>query len=131
MLSRTGDGTASAALISAVDRVLSADDVRPLTDHVTVQSASIVPFQVNATIYFFAGPDREVVMRAVRASVERYVADVHRLGRDVTLSGVYAALHLPGVQRVELAQPAATLVINRTQAAYCTAINLTDGGVDE
>lgn len=131
VLSRSGDGTADQELLDAVNEVLSAEDVRPLTDNVTVQSATIQNYTVDATLYFYAGPDREVVMDYAQAAIEDYVDGQHRLGLDITLSGIYAALHQPGVQRVELTSPAAGIVVDRQTAAYCTGITLTDGGLDE
>ncbi|WP_040728213.1 baseplate J/gp47 family protein [Thiomicrorhabdus sp. Kp2] len=131
VLSRTSDGTANQTLLDAVDAVLSADDVRPLTDAVTVQSATIVPYTIEATLYFYAGPGSEQVMAQAQTAAETYTANQHRIGLDVTLSGIYAALHQPGVQRVELVQPVANIVVDRQSATYCTAITLTDGGLDE
>lgn len=131
VLSRAGTGVPSAALLATVLAKLSDESVRPLTDYVQVQPATIAQYQVTATLYFYAGPDREVVMANARAALEAYTAGQHRLGLDVTLSGIYAALHQPGVQRVDLASPTANLVVNRQSASYCTAINLTDGGLDE
>lgn len=131
VLSRTGDGSADAALLDAVDTVLSAEDVRPLTDNVTVASATISNYTVDATLYFYAGPDRAVVLQSAQDAIDDYVAAQHRLGLDVTLSGIYAALHQPGVQRVELAAPTANIVVDRQTAAYCTGTNLTDGGLGE
>ncbi len=131
VLSRSGTGVPDAALLSTVLNKLSDESVRPLTDYVQVQAATIVQYQVTATLYFYAGPDREVIMANARAALEAYTNGQHRLGLDVTLSGIYAALHQPGVQRVDLASPTANLVVNRQSASYCTAINLTDGGLDE
>lgn len=131
VLSRVGYGVPPAALLATVLAKLSDESVRPLTDYVQVQAAAIVQYQVTATLYFYAGPDREVIMANARAALAAYTAGQHRLGLDVTLSGIYAALHQPGVQRVDLASPTANLVINRQSASYCTAINLTDGGLDE
>lgn len=131
VLAREGDGTAPAALLDAVDAAVSADDVRPLTDHVIVQSAQVVTYAIAATLYFQPGPDSQVVLAEAQAAAEAYAEQQHRLGLDVTLSGVYAALHRPGVQRVELANPTATITIAPDQASYCTGIALTDGGVDE
>lgn len=131
VLSREGDGTASAGLLATVAAVLGADNVRPLTDHVTVQSAGIVPYSVAATVYTFAGPDAQVVMAESVARLNAYVAESHRMGRDVTRSGLYAALHCPGVQRVVLTSPPADVVVDRTDATYCTGIDVTHGGVDE
>lgn len=131
VLSRSGTGVPDAALLSTVLAKLSDESVRPLTDYVQVQAATIVQYQVTATLYFYAGPDREVIMANARAALEAYTNGQHRLGLDVTLSGIYAALHQPGVQRVDLASPTSNLVVNRQSASYCTAINLTDGGLDE
>ena len=131
ILSRTGNGTASAALLDHVEQALAGDDVRPMTDHVTVQSAEIVPYTVMATVFTFAGPDSSVVLSEANARLSRYIEESHRLGRDVPLSGLYAALHVDGVQRVELTEPLVDVVIGRTQASYCASVTITYGGVDE
>lgn len=131
VLSRDGDGTAPQDLLDAVDAALSADDVRPLTDHVTVQSATVVEYSVTATIYTYSGPDAAVVIAASQQRLADYIEQSHRLGRDVALSGIYGALQSDGVQRVELTSPIADVVVDRTQATYCTGVNITDGGVDE
>ncbi len=131
ILSRVGDGAAAQELIDIVGTKLASDDVRPLTDHVTVQSAGIVSYAVQAVIYTFAGPDASVVMAEAKARLQRYVSTSHRMGRDVTRSGLYAALHAEGVQRVVLNSPAADVVVDRTNATYCTGINVTHGGLDE
>ncbi|MEW5251214.1 baseplate assembly protein [Microbulbifer sp. 2201CG32-9] len=131
ILARDGDGTAGAALLNSVAAVLQADNVRPMTDRVSVQSAQIISYVVEATLYTYAGPGAAVVLAEARAQLQTYIEDSHRLGRDVTLSGLYAALHVQGVQRVTLNQPTADIVVSRTQATHCTAATVTHGGVDE
>ena len=131
VLARDGDGTAAQPLLDAVNAALSADDVRPLTDHVDVQSASVVNYNVEATIYTYSGPDSAVVIAASTQRLNDYIEQSHRLGRDVAVSGIYGALQSDGVQRVELASPLADVVVDSTQVAYCTGITITDGGVDE
>lgn len=130
VLSTEGDGTASADLLDIVAAALSADDVRPLTDHVTVQSAEIVNYTLNATIYTYAGPDKDVVMANAATGLAAYQASIQRLGRDVALSGLNGAQHVAGVQRVDMATPTATIAISKTQAAYCTSVTQVWGGVD-
>jgi phage-related baseplate assembly protein len=130
VLSRQGDGTAPAGLIAAVDAVLSDDDVRPLTDNVTVQSATILTYAVEATLTLYPGPDASVVEAAAEAAVQDYIDAQHRLGRDVTRSGLFAALHQPGVQNVDLVSPAADLVVGEAEASHCTGITITVGGTD-
>lgn len=131
VLSRIGDGMADQALLDSVTTVLSAEDVRPLTDFVLVQSANIVNYTINATLHFYAGPGLTEVMAQAQSAAETYAENQRRLGLDVTLSGIYAALHQPGVQRVELTQPVANIVVDRQSTTYCTAITLIDGGLDE
>ena len=131
ILSRTGNGAAGSPLIATVAAALNADNVRPLTDNVTVQSATIVNYTVSASIYTYPGPDSAAVLAASNAALSAYIDSVHRIGKDVTLSGIYAALHQPGVQRVVLTQPTANVTISATQASYCTSRTVTHAGTDE
>lgn len=131
VLSRTGDGSASEALIAAVAAALNAETVRPMTDQVAVQSASIVPYAIVAELVLYPGPDAAVVRAAALAAAEAYAAAQHAMRRDVTLSGLYAALHQPGVQRVDLTSPSANLVIGTGEASYCTGITLTVAGATD
>lgn len=123
--------TASAALCQHVQDYLSAETRRPLTDYVQVKSAEIVPYRIDATIKTFAGPDSAVVMAAAQTKIAAYTADAMRLGRDITRSGIFAALHVDGVQNVLLAAPEADIVCARNQAPVCTAIALNYDGTGE
>jgi phage-related baseplate assembly protein len=129
ILSRTGDGTADETLVAKVQAALAADNVRPLTDLVTVQSATIKPYAVRATLVFFAGPDRSVALAEANSRVKAYVDEMHKLGMAITLDGVYAAARAPGVQKVYLDEPAADIPATKSEAPYCTAIELIDGGI--
>lgn len=131
VLARAGDGTAPPDLLDIVEARVSAEDIRPLTDHVTVQSATIKPYEIRGTIRTYAGPDTSVVMNAAQVSAEDFAEINHRLGRDVNLSGIYAALTTAGVMRVDLEEPPANIICDETEAAYCTGIFLEHGGIDD
>ena len=131
VLSRTGNGAASPELIATVQAYLSDETIRPLTDAVTVQGAEIVEYAIDATITTFSGPDGGVVIAAAQASVEAYRDACHRLGRDITPSGLYAALHVEGVQNVELSSPPGPIIISREQAPYCTGVTISYAGIGE
>ncbi|MEG0233740.1 MAG: baseplate assembly protein [Hafnia sp.] len=131
VLSREGNGTASEELIQRVNLALNAEDVRPVADRVTVQSAEIVPYQIVAELYLYPGPEVEPVREAAETKLKTYITAQHRLGRDIRKSAIYAALHVEGVQRVELAQPVADIVLDETQASYCSDYAITIGGADE
>ncbi|AEX53119.1 baseplate assembly protein J [Rahnella aquatilis CIP 78.65 = ATCC 33071] len=131
VLSREGDGTASQELIDIVASALNGEEVRPVADRVTVQAAEIVPYEIDATLYIYPGPESEPIRQASEQKLQAYIADQRRLGRDIRLSAIYAALHVEGVQRVELAQPLADMVLDDSQASNCTGYTITVGGYDE
>ncbi|KHG49638.1 baseplate assembly protein [Enterobacter hormaechei] len=131
LLSREGDGTADSDLLAVVEKALNSESVRPVADRLTVRSAEIISYSVDATIFLYPGPEAEPVMAEAKASLQKYIASQTRLGRDIRRSAIYAALHVEGVQRVELASPLADVVLDKTQAASCTQWNVTNGGTDE
>ncbi|MHA0917579.1 baseplate assembly protein [Kosakonia cowanii] len=131
VLSRDGNGEASSDLLTTVRNALSGEDVRPVADRVTVQSASIVDYQIRASLFLYPGPEREPVLAAAAAKLRAYITAQHRLGRDIRKSAIYAALHVEGVQRVELALPTTDIVLDKTQASYCSDFNIEIGGSDE
>ena len=131
VLARDNGGLADAAVLEAVSQAINAEDVRPLTDQASVQAAEILDYALDATLYLYPGPDSTVVLAEARAQAEAYTTEQHQLGRDVTLSGLYAALHRPGVQRGELASPTASVTVTPQQAAHCSGITLHEGGIDE
>ncbi|HHL4608772.1 TPA: baseplate assembly protein [Escherichia coli] len=131
VLSRENNGAASGELLAVVRNALNDEDVRPVADRVTVQSAVIVDYTIDAALYLYPGPESEPVLSAAKAKLQTYINAQHRLGRDIRKSAIYAALHVEGVQRVELVAPVADIVLNEAQASYCTAYSVNIGGNDE
>ncbi|WP_271311663.1 baseplate assembly protein [Yersinia intermedia] len=131
VLARAGNGEASPELLDIVRAALNDEDVRPVADRITVQSAAIVDYQIDAVLYIYPGPEAEPVRAAAQAKLNTYISTQRRLGRDIRISAIHAALHVEGVQRVELNAPLADVVLDSTKAAYCTSAVLTVGGTDE
>lgn len=131
VLAREGDGTAPADLLAVVDAKLNDENIRPIADRVIVQSAEIIPYEIEAELYLYPGPEAEPVLAASQAKLAAFVSAQKRLGRDICLSALYAAMHVEGVQRVNLIKPAADYVLDKTQAAFCTSSMLSIGGSDE
>ncbi|EHX52656.1 baseplate J-like family protein [Escherichia coli DEC13A] len=105
ILSTEGDGTATEALLNTVRAVLNAEDTRPVADRLTVQSARIVTWRLNAKLYFYPGPESEPILAAAESSFRKWLAELGLIGQDVALSAIAAALHVHGVQRVEIIEP--------------------------
>jgi phage-related baseplate assembly protein len=118
-------GIASAALLGRIAAVLSADEVRPLTDSVTVTAVTEVDYQISATLALYADADPTSTMAQANAAAEQFAMNLtSKIQRDIVPSQLIAALSVPGVYEVTLAAPAYTpLAVG--QWANCTAINLT------
>lgn len=127
VLGRTGDGTATETLLDKVRAALNPTTVRPMTDHVTVLSASIVDYDVQAELSIYDGPDPEVVLANSVARMRQYADEQRKIGYDVTLSGIYAALHSAGVQKVTLIKPTADVIIDEGEASFLVNLNVTQG----
>lgn len=130
VLSAEGDGTASDELIATVNAKLSDESIRPVGDRLTVQSAEIISYDINATLYLYPGPESEPIVNAAEVSLQKWLKSQWRIGLDVARSAILAALHVQGVQRVELDLPE-RLIISDTQAARCASVTITRGGTDE
>ncbi len=126
VLSIQGNGVPDTALLQEVSNQLNDEDIRPLTDLVQVQAADIIEYSINASLVLNSGPDKTVVVEQARNKVTEYATQQHRLGLDVTLSGLYAALHQPGVQNVVITSPSADIVTQENQAAFVTAITVVE-----
>jgi phage-related baseplate assembly protein len=131
ILSHEGDGTPSQELLDIVAAHLAQDGIRPLTDYVLVQAAQITRYQVQATLYSFSGPDSTVVVAEAQKRMRLYAKDAHQLGRVPTHSGIEAALHVPGVERVTLITPTIDPDISKLRAHYCDDIAIIYGGIHE
>jgi phage-related baseplate assembly protein len=121
----------NAPLLATVQAYLASESRRPLTDHVTTQLAQIVGGEVYAEITTFAGPDSAIVLAEARRRLGEYLAENYRLGRDITISGLFAALHVPGVQTVQMPDWGDDMPVSRTQAARFTDIVLIHKGTGE
>ena len=123
-------GAASPELVQIVTNAVTAEDVRPIGDRVTVQSASIINYAINAKLYIGKDPEAATLLQQAIANVTAYATKQKRLGRSIRMSAIYAALHIDGVNRVELISPTADVVLTPAQASYCTSISVMIGGVE-
>lgn len=125
VLSTEGAGEASEELLNIVDAALNAKSVRPLTDKPIIYSASILNYSIEAEIFIDEGPDENIILSSCYQAAEEYTQKSHAFNGGVSLSGIYQALHQPGVSRVNLIYPAGNIDTSLGQVAYCTGINIT------
>ncbi|MEZ6854194.1 baseplate assembly protein [Halodesulfovibrio aestuarii] len=117
-------GIPDATLLQAVEKSLMDDEVRPFTDLVRVNSAVVKEYAIVATLHMLPGPSKESAKLEAQKRIEEYVAERHALGAGVPLSGIHAALHVAGVDKVTIIEPAANVVCAGEEAAWCTSITL-------
>lgn len=90
--------TGTAALMSAVQAALSADKVRPLTDHVVVGTATPVTYTLNVR---YSAPQDSSTRAALEEAVESYKGwQERKVGRAFNPEILMAKLYSAGATRV-------------------------------
>lgn len=106
------DGTpATEEMKERVLAACSADDVRPMTDFVSVEDPESVDYHVHFTYYIQedAAISAEALEAAVRDKVAQYTAwQCEKLGRDINPSRLISMLMETGIKRVEIIEPVFT-----------------------
>ena len=118
------DGTPTDAPLTAIEAALNVDDVRPLTDFVTVAPATIVPFNIEATLYLSSGPAAQLAEVEARLALDAALLAARRIGQPVPLSAIYAALHRPGVEKVTLEAPLEDVAVTDIQIALADTVTI-------
>lgn len=124
VLSREGNGEAAADLLATVNAALNAESVRPVADRVTVQGATIHSYSVMAKLHLFDGVAAGPCLEAANAQLAAYLTEQKKLGRSVRRESYGAVLRVPGVDWVEMIEPAADIILDRTAAGNCTGTDI-------
>lgn len=125
----TGDGSVDQAVLNIVSQYLSDDDRRPVADRLTVQSATVLPYQVDAVLYLATtGPEAEPIREAAQSRLVTFISQRRRLGVEISESAIHAALHVEGVRKVVL-HNWTDITPNEAEAAYCTGYSVTIGAL--
>ncbi|CAA0111597.1 Uncharacterised protein [BD1-7 clade bacterium] len=127
VLSHSGNGNPDETTINAVDGRLNKKTVRPMTDNPRVRAAGIAEYSVTASLIIYSGPDAALILETAKAALAAYVAQQHSLKLAPTVAGIYEALKQPGVHDVIFNENSIPS-LEKYQAAYCTAMNVTIGG---
>ena len=134
-----GGALAGEEMKSKVLAACSEDTKRPLTDHVFVEDAELVPYDISFTYYLQSGRTRSAaeIAAAVNEAVEQYKAwQCGKLGRDIKPDELREYLYHTGIKRIELTAPVFTALRdgrNRTvpQVARAGTVTITNGGYED
>ena len=123
------NGQASEELVSIVQAALDPDHVRPICDRPTVKSSLATNYQIEAVLYVGKNAEDALLLEAANIRLDKYIKNAQKNGESIYLSAIYAALHVDGIERVEIISPTADLVMDNYHHPYCTTKSITVGGV--
>lgn len=131
VLSRTGNGVPTVELLDTVEAALSGDDVRPLSEEVIVEPASVIEYSIDYRLTMYPGAASESALNASRQALEALALSAHQLDYDLTLSQLDGAAQKAGIKRAVRMQPTEEIVCGKGEAPYCTGITVTIVGIEE
>ena len=105
----TKDGVPSEELRNQVLKVVNSDEIRPLTDKVTIKSPEVVDYKVEFDYYINKADEINVnsIKAKVQTAVNEYVEwQKNKLGRDIIPDELIKRLKLAGVKRTVITSPA-------------------------
>lgn len=120
-------------VLQQVKAQLSAEQVRPLCDFVTVSAPDPVPFNIDATYYIPKPSQNSAVV--ITADVDKAVAEyikwqTEKMGRDINPSYLVSLMMKTGIKRVEVREPQYT-VISESMVAVMNQCAVSSGGVED
>lgn len=121
------------AVREALREYLSADELRPLTDQVTVLSPSTVNFDIDVTYYISTSDSTqaETIQQDVEAAIEEYVEwQTGNIGIDINPSELHRAIIDAGAKRCVISSPN-FVQIGRTEVARIGTKTVVYGGLED
>lgn len=131
---------ASAEIKAAILAACSAEEVRPLTDYVTVEDPETVSYNISLTYYITSGTKRSAVdiEADVAVAIDNYIAwQCARFGRDINPDKLREfLLNVDGVKRIDLISPTFTILRNGLddtvpQVAMLSTKTVVNGGYED
>lgn len=124
------NGEASVELITAVQKALDPDHVRPVCDRPTVKSSSATNYQIEAQLYVGKNAEDALLLEAANIRLDKYIKNAQKNGESIYRSAIFAALHVDGIQRVAITSPENDLVMDSYHHPFCIAKTIAIGGVE-
>lgn len=124
-----GGALPSEEVLEQISAHLSSDDIRPLTDHVSVLTPASHEYEINLH-YWILNEDKtktQTIQNAVAAAVENYrIWQQSRIGRDIVPAKLIAAVINAGAARIdsETMTPAQFVTMPENTVAQCTKVNV-------
>ncbi len=116
-------------VLNAVLATCNDEKVRPLTDTVTAIAPTKIEYELNVELTLYEEADQASIEAAVLAALTDFTTKKRLLmGQDIVLNQVRKQCLVDGVYDVAVfdagATPFATIVVDPTEFAFCTAITV-------
>lgn len=130
-LSNMGVPTPSGVL-NAVEAVLTAEKVRPLSDTVVVASPTAIPYVLVVELTLLTDSDQLATEALARDSAEIYTkAKGASLGQDIVISQIIGAIQDDGIYKVNVVSPSVDISVNNNEVAQCSSILITTVAIQD
>ncbi|WP_353282418.1 baseplate J/gp47 family protein [Wolbachia endosymbiont (group A) of Myopa testacea] len=114
------NGIASEELLDIVRKRVTRDDIRVLTDTITVVGCNIIEIDIHSKISI----KRPDIIETVKKKFIEKFETTKRLGWKVTRSWIIANLFVEGVENVELIEPREDIVVLGNECAALRSLNV-------
>lgn len=128
----TGGDVPTPAIISDVTNVLADENVRPLTDNVTVLAPGQTEYNIDCIYYIDS--QKSSLANQINTEITKVVSDYRcwqksKIGRDINPDELKAQMINAGAKRVVIREPVFTF-LNFTVVAKDMAVNVVNGGFE-
>ncbi len=120
-------------ILEEVEDFLADENIRPLTDQVSVHEPEVVEFNIGLTYYVASSNTSNVVtiQTAVAQEIENYITwQTGKIGRDINPNTLVQYIMAAGAKRVEISEPVFT-VVGETAVAQLSTQAVTYGGLED
>ncbi|WP_353273472.1 baseplate J/gp47 family protein [Wolbachia endosymbiont (group A) of Agelastica alni] len=114
------NGIASEELLDIVRKRVTRDDIRVLTDTITVVGCNIIEIDIHSKISI-KRPD--IIETVKKRFIEKFET-TKRLGWSVTRAWIIANLFIEGVENVKLIEPREDVVVLGNECAFLKSLNI-------
>lgn len=120
-------------MIEGLQEFIQSEEIRPMTDLVTVKRPGVVDYSIALTYYIRASDKARAVtiQQEVQEAVDAYVTwQSAEIDRDINPDELLRRIMAAGAKRVELTAPAFT-VVSDTEVAQCSSRSVNYGGLED
>ncbi|WP_305817546.1 baseplate assembly protein [Photobacterium leiognathi] len=123
VLSTEGNGAADSSLLAAVEANINTEERRPLCSSAQAISAQINEYSINAILKISNPTAVDSILKQAQKNADEYALKSHRIGALVSASAYDAAMHIGGVEDVDL-QGFENIQCDMLTAPFCTSITI-------